>query len=332
MAEVLSQSEIDALLNALQSGEIDAETIKKEEKEKKIRVYDFRRPDKFSKEQLNTIQIISENYCRLITTYLAGQLRTRVDIKVVSVEQLTYEEFIRSIPNPTVLNVFSLEPFEGKAILEINPSVIFYIIDRLFGGPGESSGIKGRPLTEIEQVIVKKTVMHMLEHFKEAWANLVEISPSFDTLETNPTFTQIVSPTEMVVLITLNMHLGEIEGFANICLPCFMLEPVSSKLSARFWYGISAKEQTSEYLQSLKMKVKKSKVPVIAKLGQTTITVKELLDLQKGDVITLEKNIKEYIDIIIGSETKFKGKVGLSGSHLGVQIIKPVLEEGENNE
>jgi len=331
VAEILSQSEIDALLNALQTGEIDAETIKQKENEKRIRVYDFRRPNKFSKEQLNTIEVISENYCRLITTYLSGQLRTRVQIKVASVEQLTYEEFIRSIPNPTILNIFGLLPFEGKGILEINPHLAFYIIDRLFGGPG-TSNIKGRPLTEIEQIIVVKTVTKLLDYFKEAWANVVDLEPEFENLETNPSFTQIVSPSEMVVLITMDMQLGETEGFVNICLPCIMLEPISNKLNARFWYGTSAKEQTVEYLNHLKSKVKKAKVPVTAVLGQTTVSLKELLDLQKGDVIGLDTDVKGEVKLVVGSKTKFRGQVGLSGSHLAVQITSIAEEEGDEDE
>ncbi|NLT95045.1 MAG: flagellar motor switch protein FliM [Clostridia bacterium] len=331
MAEILSQSEIDALLNALQAGEVDAESIKKQESEKKIRIYDFRRPNKFSKEQLNTIEVISENYCRLITTYLSGQLRTRVQIKVASVEQLTYEEFIRSIPNPTIINVFGLSPFEGKAILEINPHLVFFIIDRLFGGPG-TTNIQARPLTEIEQRVVIKTVSRLLDYFKEAWANLVELKPEFENLETNPNFTQIVSPSEMVVLITINMQLGETEGFANICLPCIMLEPIANNLNARFWYGTSAKEQTTEYLNYLKSKVKRASVQVTAVLGKTTITLKELLDLQKGDVIGLNTGVDEEININVGNTTKFKGKIGLSGSHLAVQITSVVEKEGEDND
>jgi len=331
VAEILSQSEIDALLNAMQTGEIDAETIKQKENEKRIRVYDFRRPNKFSKEQLNTIEVISENYCRLITTYLSGQLRTRAQIKVASVEQLTYEEFIRSIPNPTILNIFGLLPFEGKGIFEINPNLAFYIIDRLFGGPG-TANIKGRPLTEIEQIIVIKTVTRLLEYFKDAWANLVELKPEFESLETHPGFIQIVSPTEMVVLITMNIQLGEVEGFVNICMPCIMLEPISNKLNARFWYGTSAKEQTAEYLNYLKSRVKKAKVPVTAVLGKTTISLKELLDLQKGDVIGLDTPVNGEVDLVVGSRTKFKGQVGLSGSRLAVQITNVAEREGDEDE
>ncbi|MGI6225613.1 MAG: flagellar motor switch protein FliM [Peptococcales bacterium] len=328
MAEILSQSEIDALLNALQTGEIDAETIKQKENEKKIRVYDFRRPNKFSKEQLNTIEVISENYCRFITTYLSGQLRTRVQIKVVSVEQLSYEEFIRSIPNPTILNIFGLLPFDGKGILEINPHLVFNIIDRLFGGPG-TSNVNSRPLTEIEQIIVVKIIKRLLDYFKDAWANLIELKPEFESLETNPSFIQIVSPTEMVVLITLEMQLGESQGFANICLPCIMLEPIANNLNARFWYGTSQKEQTTEYLESLKIKVKQAKVPVTAILGQTIISLKELLDLNKGDVISLETSVNEEVSLVIGTRTKFKGNVGLSGSHVAVQITSVLEGEGD---
>jgi flagellar motor switch protein FliM len=328
VAEILSQSEIDALLNALQTGEIDAETIKQKENEKKIRVYDFRRPNKFSKEQLNTIEVISENYCRFITTYLSGQLRTRVQIKVVSVEQLSYEEFIRSIPNPTILNIFGLLPFDGKGILEINPHLVFNIIDRLFGGPG-TSNVNSRPLTEIEQIIVVKIIKRLLDYFKDAWANLIELKPEFESLETNPSFIQIVSPTEMVVLITLEMQLGESQGFANICLPCIMLEPIANNLNARFWYGTSQKEQTTEYLESLKIKVKQAKVPVTAILGQTIISLKELLDLNKGDVISLETSVNEEVSLVIGTRTKFKGNVGLSGSHVAVQITSVLEGEGD---
>jgi flagellar motor switch protein FliM len=331
VAEILSQSEIDALLNALQTGEVDAEAIKQKETEKKIRIYDFRRPNKFSKEQLNTIEVICENYSRLITTYLSGQLRIRVQVKVASVEQLTYEEFIRSIPNPTILNIFGLSPFEGKAILEINPHLVFFIIDRLFGGPG-TTNVQARSLTEIEQKVVTKTVVKLLDYFKEAWANLIDLNPDFENLETNPNFTQIVSPTEMVVLITLNMQLGETEGFVNICLPCIMLEPISNNLNARFWYGTSAKEQTTEYLNYLKSKVKKATVQVTAILGQTTITLKELLDLQKGDVIGLDTKVEEEINISVGNSTKFKGKIGLSGDHLAVQILNVIEEEGDEDE
>lgn len=329
MADILSQSEIDTLLNALQTGEIDAETIKEEQNKKKIRVYDFRRPDKFSKEQLNTIEVISENFSRMLSTYFSGQLRTRIHIKIASVQQITYDEFTKSIPNPSILNIFDIFPLEGKAILEINPHLAFFIIDRLFGGPG-ASNVKHRPLTEIEQLVMIKTVKKILGFFKDAWSNLTDLDPEFDSLETNPNFVQIVSPTEMVVLITLNLELGNEEGFVNICLPCLMLEPIANKLNARFWYSTTTKEQTVANVDTLKNKIEKARVPVAARLGKTMISVKELLDLQRGDVISLDKLVDSEVDLIVGSKPKFKGQIGISGSKLAVQINRLVpAEEGD---
>ncbi|NMA02428.1 MAG: flagellar motor switch protein FliM [Clostridia bacterium] len=331
MADILSQSEIDTLLNALQTGEIDAETIKEEQNKKKIRVYDFRRPDKFSKEQLNTIEVISENFSRMLTTFFSGQLRTRIQIKIASVEQITYDEFTKSIPNPSILNIFNISPLEGKAILEINPHLAFFTIDRLFGGPGVSN-VKQRPLTEIEQLVMIKTVKKMLGFFKEAWSTLIELNPEFDTLETNPNFVQIVSPTEMVVLITLDLKLGNEEGLVNICLPCLMLEPIADKLNARYWYGTTVKEQTGVNIDTLKNKVEVAKVTVAARLGKTTLSVKDLLDLQIGDVIPLNKSVDSEVDLIVGSKPKFKGKIGVSGNKLAVQINKLVTMEEADEE
>lgn len=329
MADILSQSEIDTLLNALQTGEIDAETIKEEQNKRKIRVYDFRRPDKFSKEQLNTIEVISENFSRMLSTYFSGQLRTRILINIASVEQITYDEFTKSIPNPTILNIFDIFPLEGKAILEINPHLAFFTIDRLFGGPGVSN-VKQRPLTEIEQLVMIKTVKKMLNFFKDAWSNLIDLNPEFDSLETNPSFVQIVSPTEMVVLITLNIKLGSEEGLINICLPCLMLEPIADKLNARYWYGTTTKEQSGADVDSLKNKVSTAKVIVSARLGKTALSVKDLLDLQKGDVISLEKPADSDVDLIVGSKPKFKGQIGVSGSKLAVQINRLVrMEEAD---
>ena len=253
MSEVLSQSEIDALLSALQSGEVDVDAIKSEETTRKIRVYDFRRPNKFSKDQLNTIEVIYENFCRLLTTSLSGTLRSRVIAKVASVDQVTYEEFVRSIPNPTILNVFSLYPLEGKGILEINPVVGFSIIDRLFGGPGLSS-VKGRPLTEIERGVMERVIEKTLFLFHEAWSSMIDLEAVLENIEINPHFTQIVSPLEMVVIISINVQLTDTEGFMNICIPCIMLEPIADKLSTKFWFtsiGHAGSEDKSKSIRKV---------------------------------------------------------------------------------
>lgn len=329
MADILSQEEIDSLLNALQSGTVDADEIKEKESDKKISLYNFKRPNKFSKDQLKTLQFIHENFARLVSTMLFGKLRTRASVAVASVEQMTYDEFIRSVPNPTIMNIFQINPLEGKSLLEISPQLVFYIIDKLFGGPGITN-FKPRPLTEIEEIVVSRLMKEMLDHKIESWENIIDINPIFDTLETNPSFTQIVSPTEMIILITMNIQLGEeLEGFMNICIPCYSLEPIANKLNAKYWYGSESKSQTPDILTSLNKKVKMTEMEVSALLGETYISIRELLDFRVGDVINLEKNLEGEIDIAVQEKKKFKGKIGLVGKSIGVQITRPIFNGQE---
>ncbi len=331
MSDILSQAEIDSLLSALQSGEVDAEAMREEEESRKIRNYDFRRPDKFSKDQLNTIEVIYENYCRLFATVLSGTLRNRVIAQVASVDQVTYEEFVRSIPNPTILNIFSLPPLEGKGILEINPIIGLSVIDRLFGGPGLSTA-KGRPLTEIEKSVMERISDKILYLFKEAWSSLLDLEAILETIEINPQFSQIISPQEMVVIITINTQVGEIEGFVNICIPCLMLEPISSKLNTKFWFTSSERSLPDEKVKSLKNVVETTVVPVSAYVGKSDATIREIMGLQVGDVITLDTNKYKDYEIYVGSRLKFYGQPGMLGNKLAVKITKLHLEGSEANE
>lgn len=331
MSEILSQSEIDALLSALQSGEVDVEAIKSEETTKKIRVYDFRRPNKFSKDQLNTIEVIYDNFCRLMSTFLSGTLRSRVITKVASVDQVTYEEFIRSIPNPTILNVFSLYPLEGKGILEINPIIGFSIIDRLFGGPGLSS-VKGRPLTEIEKGVMERISERILSLFRESWISMVEMDAILENIEINPQFTQIVSPLEMVVIITINVQIGDTEGLVNICIPCLMLESIADKLNTKFWFTSISRTSSEDKSSNLQRVIEKTTLSFAAVLGETVLTVKELLELQVGDVIPLEQKKEKDIEVYVGGRLKFFGKPGLTGNRMALKITNVYQEGNEEDE
>lgn len=332
MSEILSQTEIDALLSALQSGEVDLEAIKHDENSKKIRIYDFRRPNKFSKDQLNTLEVIYDNFCRLLTTYLSATLRSRIITKVASVDQVTYEEFIRSTPNPTILNVFSIPPLDGKGILEINPVIGFSIIDRLFGGPGLST-IKGRPLTEIEKSVMERISERILSLFREAWGSLSEMNAILDTIEINPQFTQIVAPLEMVVIITINIKIGDTEGFINICIPCLMLEPIAMKLNTKFWFTSTiSKVSLEDRSKQVKKIIEKTYLPFSAIIGTNTISVQDFLDLQVGDVITLEQHKDRDIEVLVGSNRKFKAKPGLINNKIAIQITKVYQEGNEENE
>ncbi|MDH7480148.1 MAG: flagellar motor switch protein FliM, partial [Syntrophomonadaceae bacterium] len=297
---MLSQSEIDLLLAALTSGTVSPEDMKEEEKRKKVRVYDFKRPNKFSRDQLHTIRNIHENYCRSLATYLSAMLRWMVQTNVLSVEQITYEEFIRSVADPSLINIISLDPLPGNAILEINPNIVFSIIDRLFGGPGQAPE-KIRGFTEIERTVMERLVQRMIDLLRDPWATVAEISPKLEFIETNPQFAQIVSASEMIVLISIEVRLGDNLGMINLGIPYLILEPVLSRLSVHYWFSSASREEaTPQTRQNLRKKLETAMLPIRVILGHSTITVAELLDLQVGDVIPLAQKVGEDVAVVVG--------------------------------
>lgn len=330
MGDVLSQAEIDALLNALSDGQVDAEEIKTTKVQKKIRVYDFKRPNKFSKDQIHSLQNIHENFCRALTTYLSGHLHSVVETKVLSIEQITYDEFIRSLPSPTILGIFSMSPLEGTLLLEMSPSLAFTMIDRLLGGQGYGSE-KNRDLTEIERTIVEHRVDQMIKLLEESWIEVFEAKPQLISLETNPQFTQIVAPNDMILLVTLEARVGEMVGMINMCLPYLVLEPVLDKLSTLFLFSTSAKVTSPEQVKLIRKKIEWAKIDMTTILGQSEILVRDLLELAPGDVIPLMQNVKEPLSIYVGNFKKFQGIPGLHGEHLAVQLTE-IVEEGRDQD
>lgn len=332
MADVLSQNEIDELLSAISTGVVNAENIKQEQKQKKIKLYDFKRPDKFSKDQIRTLYMLHENFARLLNTYLSAHLRTMVQVSVASVDQLTYEEFIRSMPNPSVISIFEMRPLSGNALMEINPSIVFSIIDRLFGGVGTPPA-KPRELTDIEQSIVARLVNKALESLSEAWRQVVNIEPRLEVIESNPQFTQIVPPNDMVVIITLQTRIAQTEGFINLCIPYLVLEPIMPKLTTSFWVASSiARVGSKTNVTQMQKKLERTLVPLMVELGKINVTVGEMLDLTVGDVIRLDSKVNEELPIIIGQHQKFKCKPGSSNNRIAVQITQVVPEEEDGHE
>lgn len=329
MGEVLSQAEIDALLNALSQGSVDEETIKLSSPQK-IRVYDFKRPNKFSKGHLNSLLNIHDNFCRALATFLAGNLHAAVEAKVLSTEQVTYDEFIRSLPYPTILGIFNMLPLEGNALIELSPSLVFIMIDRLLGGQG-SELVKNRDLTEIERKIIENRLKRIVQLIGEAWAEIYEISPQFVDMETNPQFTQIVAPNEMVVVLTMEVKIGENKGMANICLPYIVMKPILDKLNNLLLFSSEQKVLSPEERELIRKKIEWAKVPMKVFIGRTQITVKELLELEPGDVIPLEQGIKEPLDVYVGEFMKFKGIPGLYGNRMAVQITEVINGGGDND-
>ncbi|PRO65221.1 flagellar motor switch protein FliM [Alkalicoccus urumqiensis] len=330
MADVLSQSEIDALLSSLSTGEVDADELKKEEKDKRIKSYDFKRALRFSKDQVRSITRIHENFARLLTTQLSAHLRTYVSLQVASVDQLPYEEFIRSVPKMTILNVFEPYPLEGRLVMEVNPNIAYSMLDRMLGGQGEPYN-KVENLTEIETKIMQQLFQRMLEVFREAWLSVEEFDPLMEDLEVNPQFLQLVSPNETVVVISFSTTIGESSGMINICLPHVVIESILPKLSVHLWMQEKQRERDDKELQSLEHHLQKAQVPLSVELGRSAITVEELLQLQRGDMIELDQLIDDSLTARVEEEAKFKVQPGKVKHHLAVQVTE-VMEEDYHDE
>ncbi len=328
MNEVLSQDEIDQLLTAISSGESDTSDFKPVSDTRKIKIYDFKRPDKFSKEQIRTVSIMHETFARLTTTSLSAQLRSLVHVHVASVDQLTYEEFIRSIPTPTTLAVINMDPLKGNAVLEIDPTITFSMIDRLFGGKGATTGNKNRDLTDIEQSVMEGIIVRILANMREAWTQVIDLRPRLGQIETNPQFAQIVPPSEMVVLVTLETKVGEEEGMMNFCIPYLTIEPIISKLSSQFWFSSVRRSSTTQYLGTLKEKLSSVDMDVVAEIGSIQLPIRDVLGLQVGDVVRLSNiRVGDPLTLSVGNKPKFYCQPGVVGKKMAVQITGKIVED-----
>lgn len=322
MADVLSQQEIDALLSALSSGELQASDVA-EEKEK-VKVYDFRRAMRYSKEQLRSIMRIHENFTRLLTSYLSTQLRTFVQVDIDLVEQVNYHEFISSIPSKTILNVFDVKPMDGKMALEIGPQVAFAILERLLGGYGDPSDRNGG-LTEIEMVLLRKIITRSFDMYHEVWKDIEKINAKWEAFETNPQFIQIASQNDTVIVLAFRVTIGEVSGMMTLCLPHLIVEPMLPKLSTQQWLSSKTKKNAPQQ-DKIKQNLDNVQIPVIAELGRATLPVSELLNLQVGDVIGVETG---KIHVKAGTYTRFVGNPGIQKGRFAVQIDQVIHTEGE---
>ncbi len=329
--DILSQNEIDALLSALSTGEMSAEDMKIEEQTRKVKVYDFKRALRFSKDQIRSLTRIHENFARLMTTYFSAQLRTYVQINVASVDQIPFEEFIRSIPNMTLINIFEVPPLDGNILMEVNPNIAYSMLDRLMGGVGESPG-KVDNLTEIETKILTNLFERSFDNLSEAWSGIIDIDPYLKELEVNPQFLQMISPNETVVVISFNIMIGESSGMINICIPHVVLEPIVPNLSVRYWMQSNKKEPTPEQSILLEKRLKKAPLPIIAELGNGQMTVEDFLYLQVGDVISLDRKIEDPLIVKIGEVPKFTAQPGHLKNKMAVQIIETMIGGDEDDE
>ncbi|MBZ2173865.1 flagellar motor switch protein FliM [Schnuerera sp. xch1] len=330
MSEVLSQSEIDALLQALSSGDVDVQEMKEVEESKKVKKYDFRNPQKIAKDQLRTLEIIHENLGRLFQTFLSGYLRTPVKASILSVDQIAYSEFSNAISNPAFLSIIDLQPLNGQILFDMSTNVIYAIIDRLLGGDGTKDQ-EIRSFTEIELSLLESIMHKVMPIIKEAWNNVVDLNPNLDKIESNPQFAQVVPDNETIALITMSLEVGSKEGMFNICIPYLVIEPILDKLSTRYWFSTTKNDLSENELNAIKNRVMNTRVYIKAELGSTFINVKDILSLQKGDVIRLDRSDNGKARIRIGSNIKFVGNIGTTNNKMAVKITN-VVKDGDDKD
>lgn len=325
MSDILSQNEIDALLKQLSEGDLDMDQIQGED-EKQVKNYDFSRPTKFSKEHLRTLEIIFEHYSRLISTNLPVYLRKNVQVTVASSETVTFSEFSNALSNPSVLGIVNFTPLNGNIIIEIATNLCYAMLDRMLGGSGQPLE-KSRDFSDIELTILQKLLVMFTQLLREPWKNVLEISPVLSRLETNPQFAQVIAPSDMIAIVTLNMKIGDVEGMINICLPFFTLEDVMDKLNTKYWFSTMQENHDEHYEDYIESMIRRVDVPIKAVLGKSTISVNDFLNLQVGDCIRLDSRVDADMDVYVGNIRKFTALPGTERDSYAVQITSVIREE-----
>ena len=325
MGEVLSQNEIDSLLQALSSGELDAEDMKVKD-EKQVKNYDFTRPAKFSKEHLRTLEIIFEHYGRLLSTNLPVYLRKTVQVEVMNSEAVTYSEFTNALSNPVLLGLVNVSPLSGGMLgMETLPAILFFIIIFFIPESPRWLIVRGQERRAIN--ILERIYNVCVSLLPEPWSSVCEISPRLERIETNSQFAQIISPTEMIALVTLHIKIGDVEGLMNICLPYLTLESVMDKLNTKFWYSNLQEHDDKQYTDAIEALISKAKIPVKAVLGNSTISVDDFVNLQVGDIIRLDSGVNQDLNIFVGNIKKFTALPGAVGDNYAVRVTSVVREE-----
>jgi flagellar motor switch protein FliM len=342
MAKILSQEEVDALLSEFSEDEAAApkpaaakevavKPRKKKDKitrERKVSIYNFRRPDRVSKEQLRSLHYLHDRFARNFSSSLSAYLRALIDVNLYSVEQFTYAEFILSLPDPTYFNAISMQPLEGNAVLEINPKILFPMIDKILGGKGEDFGGGMRTITDIERTLIEGVVKLILRDLEESWKQIAKLRMAIVATETSPQLIQVVAPNEIVVLIVFELKVGEAKGFMNFCIPSIVLEPIAKRFS-QDWYADRAKTSVEE-VKKIKLNLLKTGITVEAGIYENYITVKDLMELGAGDVLKLETKVHDEINVKLNGVKKFNAYQVRVDRKKAVQVVNLIPREFKN--
>ncbi len=340
MAKILSQEEVDALLRSHAKGaakpgatstptaaEKPAPThkAKKTQPQKKVSLYNFRRPDRVSREQMRTLHFMHDRFARNFSSSLSAYLRSITEVNLVSVEHLSYQEFLLSVPDPTCFNAISIRPLEGAFALEVNPQLVFPIIDKMLGGPGEPLK-QMRTMTDIEQSIFDGVLKLALEDLREAWRGIIDLDFKIQARETSPQLIQIVAPNEVVILVVFEVKMGAVVGMINLAIPSIILEPVANKFDQEMYTGYK-KSSTFEEARLLMESLKRCDMAVAAEIRGTTLRLRDVLALQPGDVIPLAKRFDAVLDLTVDGIPRYQGYVALNANNKRVFQVTGLREE-----
>ncbi|HPI19533.1 MAG TPA: flagellar motor switch protein FliM [Candidatus Kapabacteria bacterium] len=330
MADVLSQHEIDNLLNEMTSGNVDVDQLLSGKYQKSdITNYDFRRPNRISKNQVRTLHTIHESFAEVFSYFLVSKLQTVVSISVTSVDQLFYSEFILSVSNPSCIYVFDIEGTDGSGIMEIQPQLALSIIERLLGGTADTE-TKSRTITPIEQAVIRGVVEHALSDLRNSWRSIADLSFTYQRLEMEADFVQIAPSSEIVVVVSFDVNIGAHTYLMNLCFPTFALEEVLARLNRQQVTTTAFKsspQRIRENIEIMKMQMATTYLPIIAELGKTSITVGELLSLRQGDILRLNKKVNQEIEIVISGRRKLAARPGSVDGKKAVRVMRPLKEE-----
>ena len=322
MAQVLSQSEIDEILKAIELGEIAPEDFTvEEEKPNTIKPYNFRTANKFPKEQMKTLNFIHENLARLLSTYLASTIGGLCEVSVISIEEQTYHEYINSLPANVLLNILSIEPLHGLVLMEISSTVVFSIISRLFGGTGDVK-LKDRIFTEIELVIIERVMNQIVPLINESWDKIIQVSTVLERIETNAQFAQIVSVNETIAIITMIVKIDEADGLINFCIPKVAIEPVVKRLNTKTLYSGSV-NQKRDYVSNselLKQRLNDTLVNLKVVLSDATLSISDIVNLQVGDVVQLDNKVNDKVIVYVEHIPKLYGILGVKENKYAIKV------------
>lgn len=333
MADVLDQSEVDALLAAVSTG-----TVEEEQKQSQIfsrnrrnpetveiRPYDFKRPERVSKDQMRSLQTLHEAFARNFGASLSGFLRTIVEVKVATCEQMTYSEFISGLPNPTSFNLIESDNLEGQICLEISPLIIYPIIDRLLGGTTQDLFIPQRPMTLIETRLISNVTQRGLSALSEAWEGVKEMEFSIAATESNPQLVQIVPPNEVVVVIGFELKMSNRAGTMNLCIPYNVIEPVMEELAAQSWFSAARNQKSDKLEEDISDSLSAAGLEVTGVLAETTITLHDLVTMSIGDLIVTEKAAGSHVVVCVEGQKKYLAHLGQHRGSMALRIDRDIV-------